>query len=230
MAAHKLTKKDLKHDGFLDRTEQALEFAQKNATALGIGLLVVVVLIVGFVYVRNSRAAARVQAGVLFHQGENLLAEGQYQTAMIPLQEAVDQYGGTDFGKYARVSLARAMLAVGDDEAALADIERWQQDVPAEHPASRGLKTARAAALANLDRYGDAAAVYDELAATAPSGQERYDMRLRQADCLRRGGQPREALAVLESLQTAVQTREIEVSNVAGLENQITLVRALASQ
>ena len=47
MAAQKFTKKSLKQDSFITYTERALEYLQRNATAVGVGLLVVVVLLVG---------------------------------------------------------------------------------------------------------------------------------------------------------------------------------------
>ena len=47
MAAQKFTKKDLKQDSFVEYIEKALEFLQRNATVVGVGFLLLVVLLVG---------------------------------------------------------------------------------------------------------------------------------------------------------------------------------------
>ena len=48
---------------------------------LGVGLLVVVVLLVGGSYVRKSRSAAEAEASFQFYQGQNMLAQGDYDLA-----------------------------------------------------------------------------------------------------------------------------------------------------
>ena len=115
MAAQKLTKKDLKKkDSFITSTENLLEYVQRNATAVGIVLLAIVVLAVGGSYVRKGQQASRIEASYMLYQGQMLLSEGQFELAMAPLQDCIEKHGGSEFGKYARLSLVQAMLANGE--------------------------------------------------------------------------------------------------------------------
>ncbi len=227
MAAQKLTKKDMKHDGFIDSTERGLEFLQHNAMPLGIGLLVIVALIVGVTYMKQAKAHSRDRASYLLYQGETLLSNGEAELAQSPLQECVERYGGTTFGRFARVGLAKSLLAQGSYEAALANADAALGEVPAGSPAARGLKQARAAAFASLGRYDEAASAYGELIPDARNDAETYDLSVRQAECLKAAGKLQDAVMVLEDLDAKVVRGDLEGVSKTDLDTRLAMMRAL---
>ena len=226
MAAQKFTKKDLKKDSFVTSTEKALEFFQRNATATGIVLLAVVVLLVGGSYVRKGQQAARVEASYMLYQGQMLLGEGQYELAMAPLQDCIDKHGGSEFGKFARLSLVQAMLGNGEAEAALARIEEYSAELSSNHPAGRHLALVRAHALADAGQYAEAA---DAIAATITDqlpDPDIFERTVRQATWLQKAGRGAEAVTVLETLRDRAAAGDVQIFG-NELETRIAAARAL---
>ena len=72
MAAHKLTRKELRQDGFVNWIERALEYVQENLVKAAIVAAVVVIVIVGGSYIRSSRMQAHQKASALLYQGQLL--------------------------------------------------------------------------------------------------------------------------------------------------------------
>jgi tetratricopeptide (TPR) repeat protein len=229
LATHKLTKKELKHDGFVEGTEKGLEFLQKHGLVIGVAALAVVVLIVGGTYVQKSKAASASQASYLLYRGEGLLASGNLDAAQAPLQECVDRYGDSEFGRLARVSLAKAYLAAGANEDVIASVDLWLADVPDTHPVDRSLRVARATALSALGRHADAAGAFGELAATATTDTELFELTVRQSESLRHGGQSAEALRVLEALDARRARGEVTAPSTTDLRSRLEVLRALVS-
>jgi tetratricopeptide (TPR) repeat protein len=229
LSTHKLTKKDLKHDGFVEGTEKGLEFLQKHGMAIGLVAVAVVVIIVGGTYLQKSKASSASQASYLLYQGEGLLASGNLQGAQAPLQECIDRYGDTEFGRLARVGLAKAYLAGGANEDVVTSVDLWLKDVPADHPVNRSLRIARATALSSLHRYDEAATAFGELAASATDDADIFDMTIRQADCLRQAGKVAEALRLLEALDDRRARGEIKAPPTSDLRTRLEVLRAVAS-
>lgn len=229
MSTHKLTKKELKHDGFVEGTEKGLEFMQKHGMAIGLAALAVVVLVVGGTYLQRSKASAANEASYLLYTGEGLLMSGNLNGAQASLQECVDRFGDTEFGRLARVGLARTHLAAGANSDVVAAVDLWLNDVPADHPTARALRIARAAALSALDRHADAAAAFGELAANPQNDAELFDLTVRQAEALRRGGQAGEALRILEALDARRAKGDVVAPPTVDLRTKIEILRAIAS-
>jgi hypothetical protein len=229
LSTHKLTKKEMKHDGFVEGTELGLEFMQKHGMAIGLAVVVLIVIIVGGSYLQKSKAASANQASYLLYKGEGLLASGNLDGAQAPLQECIDRYGDTDFGRLARVSLAKAYLASGANNDVVTSVDLWLKDVPGTHPAARSLRIAKATALSGLARYADAAVAFGELAASATSDPEIFELTIRQAENLRQGGQPAEALRLLEALDGRRARGEITAPTNNDLRSRLEVLRALVS-
>lgn len=229
LSTHKLTKKELKHDGFVEGTEKGLEFLQKHGMMIGIAALAVVVLIVGGTYMQKSKTASANQASYLLYQGEGLLASGNLAGAQAPLQECIDRYGDSEFGRLARVGLAKAYLAAGANEDVIASVDLWLADVPDTHPADRALRVAKATALSSLDRHADAAAAFGELAASATTDAELFELTIRQSESLRHGNQAAEALRVLEALDARRAMGEVTAPPTTDLRTRLEVLRAVVS-
>jgi len=227
VAAQKLTKKDLKKkDSFITSTENLLEYVQRNATAVGIVLLAIVVLAVGGSYVRKGQQASRIEASYMLYQGQMLLSEGQFELAMAPLQDCIEKHGGSEFGKYARLSLVQAMLANDEPEAALARIDEYSGDVSADHPVARNLAVLRANGLADTGQFAEAA---DAIAATIDdhlADYEIYTRTVQQATWLQKAGDDAAALSLLENLRDRTAAGEIDNFG-RDLDTRIEIARAL---
>jgi predicted negative regulator of RcsB-dependent stress response len=228
LTTHKLTKKELKHDGFVEGAEKGLEFLQKHGLVIGLAAVAVVVVVVGGAYMQKSKASSANQASYLLYQGEGLLASGNLEGAQAPLQECIDRYGDSEFGRLARVGLAKAYLAGGANEDVVASVDLWLKDVPDDHPVDRSLRIAKATALGALGRHDEAAAAYGELAASATKDAEIFELTIRQADNLRLGGKTAEALAVLEALDGRRARGEIKAPASTDLNSKLEVLRALA--
>ncbi len=226
MAAHKFTKKDLKKDSFLDSTEKAIDFLQRNATAVGAGLLALVIILVGGSYWQQSQEAARVEASYMLYQGRSLIDQGQFEAAVLPLRDCVEQHGGSEFGHVARVALVNALLGAGEVESALAEAERFAAEFPGRPRAAEELALLPAAPLADAGRPGEAASVLAPLITGDLEDVVYIQRSLRRAQWLREAGQTGEAVSVLESLRDAIAAGEItERGN--EVQKQLELARAL---
>lgn len=226
MSAQKFTKKELKQDSFVTGTEKALEYLQKNATAVGIVLLVVVVLLVGGTYLKRSRTATAAEASYLLYQGQSLLSQGDYELAMASLQDCIDKHGNSEYGRLARVGMVQAMLGLRDVDGALARIDQYAADVPSGDPAAADLSLLRATALADAGRFAEAAEVLGGLIAVDLPDAVYYDRSVRRAEWLQAAGQHDAALNLLTELKQAVAAGELEIPG-ADLDNRLEVARAL---
>lgn len=227
MPAHKLSRKELRRDGFVNWTERTLEYLQENLVTAAIIAGVVVVLVVGASYLRSSRAQARQTASALLYQGQSLLASGSYEAARGRLQECVDRFGDGEYGEQARLSLAEAQMGLGENELALQTLGEVPTTLrPADDLYSAYL-TLQATAEANLGRYDAAAERYSEALAGNLLPVQRYDLTLRRAEALHRAGRTADGLAVLEDLQRSIDTKELDLP-ARDLANRIEVYRALA--
>lgn len=226
VSAQKFTKKDLKQDSFVATTEKALEFGQRNATLIGGILLVLVVVLVGGSYYRSSQAAAVREASALLYQGQTLAAQGDYTAAMGPLQDCIDEHGGSEFGQFARVALVQNLLAMGEIEAAMARADEFMGELPAGSKPARDLQQLKAFAMADAGQYVEAARALGELTSLDGGDVIYYQNNVQQALWLQQAGQHADAVAVLEDLDAKVRAGELQ-SFGNDLENRLAVARAL---
>jgi len=225
--AHRLTRKDLKQDSFVEWAAKATEFVQQYYVHIGVAILVVAVVIIGSSLYRKSRVSAQESASFLLYQGQSLLFRGECESARYPLQECIDRFSGTPSGKQARLDLAHAFLATGDNDAALAILEEGLQSTDSQSPLYEDLQQAKAATLMNLKEYDQAATVYESLLASDPRQRDRIEWTLRLADCRRLQGQLAEAAEILIQLQTEIEKGNIS-QPVRDLESRLQVLQALA--
>lgn len=226
MPAHKFTKKDLKQDSFVSTTEKFLEFGQRNATVIGVVLLVLVVVLVGGSYLRNSRADAAREASAMLYQGQTFLAEGNYAAAGSVLQDCIDNHGGSDFGRYARVAQVQTFLASGEAERAVALVQQYRDDIPDGHPAARDLRLLEAYAVAAVGEAGEAAdLIAGFITPDLPDGVF-YERSVQRADWLRDDGRTTEAVGVLAELDRMVKSGERTAFPPNDLEKRLAVARA----
>jgi len=227
LSAQKLTRKKLKQDSFLDWTARTVEFVQENYVKLAIGIGVVVVVVVAVSLYFQGQQRAHEQASFLLYQGESLMYRGAYEAARERLQECHDRYGGSLFGKRAGLDLGHTYLALGDPVQTLAILDGIADQVGQRGAMHRELQMIKGAALVDLQRFDEAAAVYRQLREEDLDPNERYEVAMRLADCLRLSGQVQEGLNVLEDLKAAVDRGDIP-SESRDLDTRLQIFRALA--
>ncbi len=230
MPSHKLTRKELKHDGFVDWTGRASDFLQVHYMRVGIVVLLILALILGVRLVREGQRRSAQRASYLLYQGQSLLLRGDHLAARGPLQEVVDRFGGTPFGKQAALGLAQAQLAGSEPDQALTSIERAARGLRANDPLALASARLRAAALITLQRLPEAENVYRDLLAVADLPDEaRLELALALADCLKLAGRPADGAQVLVELLARIERGELKVQGrERDLESRIQLLKALA--
>lgn len=224
----KFTRKDLKHDSFVDWTGTATAFLQEHFMKLGIGVVAIAVVLLGISFYNHGKARAHDTAAYMLFQGQSLLSRGAYAAAQERFIECTDRFGGTDFGKRAYLDLANTMIALGDPQSALNTVDEGEAKVPPKSRIYRSMQISRAAALCDLERYSDAEAVYRGLLSGKLNDVERVDTTYRLADCLRLDGKPADAVKVLEDLEASYERGDIQLVQ-RDLENRIFTMRALAA-
>lgn len=228
MPTHKLTRKELKHDSFMEGTARATDFLQANYARVGSGLLIVIALVFGVRFMQQGQARAAQKASFLLFQGESLLQRGAFVQAKGPLQQLRDDFGGSKFGPQGGFDLAQAQTALGENDAALATIDK----VLAGGVKDASLKTAlgmlRGSVLGSLKRFPEAqAAVNDVLKTPGLDARDRYDGTLLLADLYREAGKPGQAADVLTALKKDIDSGNLDIE-AGDLDSRIQLLKALA--
>lgn len=228
MPTHKLTRKELKHDSFMEGTARATDFLQANYARVGIGLLVVIAAIFGVRFMQQGQARSAQKASYLLYRGESLLQRGAYAEAKQPLQELRDSFGGSKFAAQGGFDLAQALAGLGENDAALATIDKTLSDSGVDAGLKTALRMLKASVLGSLKRYPEAqTAVRDLLKAPGLGARERYAGTLLLADLLRLDGKPGEAVDLLTTLQKEIDSGALDVE-ARDLESRIQLLKALA--
>ncbi len=226
---HRMTRKNLRQDSFVDWTGRAYSFIQDHYLALaGVAAAIVVIVVAATFYVQGGERS-RERASQLLYEGQTLLAQGSYAGASERLQEVVDSYGGTTFGLRAHADLARALLGMGEREAALGAVQDGLDAVGDDRDLRLPLLLVEGAALTDLARYDDATTIYGGLLAQDLPVPLRIEATFRLAEVQKLSGDMKAAVATLEKLEDAVEAGEIP-SPVRDLRERLQIYRALASR
>ena len=228
MPTHKLTRKELKHDSFMEGTARATDFLQANYARVGIGLLVVIALVFGVRFMQQGQTRSTQKASYLLFKGESLLQRGAYAEAKQPLQELRDSFGGSKFAVQGGFDLAQAQAALGENDAALATIDKVLGGGRLEGGLKTALRMLKGSVLGSLKRFPEAqTAVRDLLQTQGLGARERYDATLLLADLLRLDGKAGDAADVLTGLQKEIDAGTLDIE-ARDLDSRIQLLKSLA--
>ena len=121
----KITSKELKKDPFLESIYSIKQhFDEKKPQYLKIGLSVVVVFLIGFLYNSNSVTNEN-EADYGLSIGMVYLNQGDYQNAIMQFQQIVDEYSNTNSGYDASFHIGKIHFERGDYDLALPHFERY---------------------------------------------------------------------------------------------------------
>ncbi len=168
----RITKKQLKHDAFIETTSTATKFVEEHANKLLIGVLaIVVVIIVVMMIGRSQRATEAVAAGELATASQAMNA-GMYAQAADQYQGIIDRYAGTRSAAAATCYLGSISFQLGQYDDALTHFEQYLARHTGNHNLDRTALEGKAAVLEQHRDFTGAAAVYEGLAddATRESG------------------------------------------------------------
>ncbi|MEX0661064.1 MAG: tetratricopeptide repeat protein [Balneolaceae bacterium] len=164
-----LSKEDLEQDILLEYSSRFMHYYENNkAAVVGIGIAIVAVIGLGigyFVYSNQQEAEAQ----ELLSQAEQAFMVGDYETALngddeaftIGFAQIADNYGRTTAGNLASYYAAVSEFELGNFESALDYISDFS--VPDGIVGITPL-TLHATILSELERYSEAAEIYDEAA------------------------------------------------------------------
>ncbi|NNM32238.1 MAG: tetratricopeptide repeat protein [Gemmatimonadetes bacterium] len=219
----RMTKEELRHDSFVEGTARVTHYVQQNFMTVLLGLAVVAALVVGGVFMKQSRERSRAQASQLMHQATSLYGSGAYSDGLLKLDDLVSRYGGTPEGKAAVYFAGASHLALGENDAA---IERFREYL-ANEPEGTYVNSARAGlglALEGRGDLADAAQAFRELRESLEPEESFYaQAAFGEARALRGLGQLDAAIQVLEPL-TAAQDFSIRQD----AEAKIAVLKAMA--
>jgi predicted negative regulator of RcsB-dependent stress response len=164
----KIRRKDLRQpDEFVTLSRQALEWTEKNRTAVIGGAVAAVLLLVAIV-VYSALAASRTEAAAKAYQAAHVLfADGKFAEAATAFESVASQYGGTSYGPLAQLELGHALLRAGRAAEA---IPAYQKFLDGSAPAEWLRQSALTGLARATEKNGDltAARSHYAAAATAP--------------------------------------------------------------
>ncbi len=228
MPTHKISRKELKHDSFMEWTARGTDYLQENYVRIAIVVLAVIAVAVGIRLFHEGRVKSGQRASYLFYQGVSMLATGNFQGARQTLQQVRDNYGNSPAAREAGLALAQAEAGMGDNEAALATVNQALGSAPDSDPLGRSLLRLKASILDSLKRPGEAEAIYRQLLArTDLSPRERFDVTLALAGSLQDAQRYKDAADLLTALLSDINSGKLDVPS-RDLESRIQTLRALA--
>ena len=126
----RLTKEELRHDPFLDTTARVTAYLQKNFMAILVGVAAVAVVVVVAVFIQQSRQSSQVQAARAYFSASSAYANGQYNEALLEVEELLGRFAGTEEGQAALYLAGASHLALGEHEEAMGRFRSYLEEAP----------------------------------------------------------------------------------------------------
>ncbi|MFN8179553.1 MAG: tetratricopeptide repeat protein [bacterium] len=201
--SERLTKRQLKHDQFLEFLQEAAVFARHHAFYVAAGLIVFVAAVALAVRIGGSAAGPRVDnsgAEKALSEARTQFAMGQMDAGRKALEQLRASHGGARAGREATYILANAYYESGD-WAKAADAFRAFLDKPLYKDLM--LDGAHMGLAACKEQSGDVAGAledYKKLWTAALQPGTRIEAALSAARCARALGRPADARAMYQAL------------------------------
>ena len=125
MSHNKLSKHELKDDPFVTFMLETWEFVRAHQNKFFAGLVVLVVIIAGAVWMNNSRMQARETAAAQFSEAMDSFRSGQIRTAEEMFTIVRERFGNLEEGINASFFLGRCALLEGRNTEAIGHFEDY---------------------------------------------------------------------------------------------------------
>lgn len=197
----RLDRKTLKEDPLVNLVAQAGDWVAVNQKAVvGVLVGVVVLLVLGVLWVRDSRHRG-VASDQSFSQVVLGYANGQYDQALQAAQNLQSQSPGSRGAVMAQYVAGMCQLQLGKFAEAEQSLRGYLQTATKAPFYESAARPALAAALEAQERHAEAAAMYQEAASGAPELQA-SQLKLQAARAFRAAGSVDQAKAILQTLAT----------------------------
>jgi len=215
LARKKLSRHELKEDTFVSNVLRAWEFIRHNQNRFFAGLLVLVVMIAGAVWISNSRGHTEENARTQFAEALAAFRQGELSTAEEMFRVVNDRFHGLEEGAYSAYFAGKCALERGRNANAVEMFEEYLESA-GKFPFFRDAALeGMAVAFENERDYERASEVYLRLASSMETNSFMEASYLRKAaDTLKLSEQRDKAIEVLErlhELSSGTERRDIEI-------------------
>ena len=215
MSPNRLTKKQLKEDTFISTTVRVWEYVREHQNMVFIGLIVIVVIIAGALWVSSARRQTREAAANQLADALTHYRSGNFKTAEEFFKLVTNRHKNMREGVYATYFIGKCALEDGRNLEAIDALNSYlaqSNRYPFFHDAAMAGK---ATALENERRYEEAAEVYLELAENLKTNDfYKKEYLERAAVNLKQSNQKDRAIEVMEKLlelTTGLEHRDLEI-------------------
>lgn len=215
MSADRITKKQLKSDSFITNTLRAWEYARMHQNTVFVTLLILVVVIVGFVWVGNSRRQEKGRIQGLFGEGLTYYMSGQIPAAEQRFLQVHEGARGTREGTRALYFAATCALLERRNLEAIETFDSYLEEDSGKGFFHDAAIAGKATALENEGRYAEAGQLYLDLARHPETTEFNKSEYLRSAtENFKRGNETAMALEAMEELLAiaiGIEKRDLEI-------------------
>lgn len=106
-----------------ERVEALQRWWKENKSSLFVGLVMGLLIVIGWKYWQGHQQAQREQASLTYHLMGRAIAAKQPEEAVKMGQQLIESYPSTTYAEFARISLAKLKVEAGDLEAAKLRLE-----------------------------------------------------------------------------------------------------------
>ncbi|MBN2071229.1 MAG: hypothetical protein JW814_07200 [Candidatus Krumholzibacteriota bacterium] len=215
MVHNKLTKHDLKEDGFVTFVLGAWEYVRENQNKFFIGLIALIVVVASSIWVSNSRKQANEQAQIQFSEAVTSFRNGQIKSAEELFRIVDERFSNTREGVFSAYFAGKCALIDGRNTEAVELFGKYLKKAD-KYPFFReAAMDGMATAYSNERNYDMAAGVYTDLIKRIGEGSFEEKVYLRKAaDSMKMAGRNTEAIGMLERLlkiSTGIERRDIQI-------------------
>lgn len=215
MSYKRLSKHEIKEDGFVTAILRAKEFIYTHQNAFFAGLIAVIVIIAGVLWMSNSREKTRESASTQFAEALASFRSGDITTAEEMFRIIDERFSGLEEGAFSAYLAGKCALEGGRNTHAIELFDgylRRSGKYPFFHDAAlEGLATA----WENERNYEKASEAYLRLAGNMKTNSYVETAYLRKAaDALKMSDRREKAIEILErlhELSSGIEKRDIEI-------------------
>jgi outer membrane protein assembly factor BamD (BamD/ComL family) len=211
----KLSRKEIKKDPFVTATLNAWEYTREHQGIVFAGLIILLVVIAGAVWMRNARRGGRIEAVTQFSEALGSFRTGDIKTAEQLFGMVESNHGSTREGVHAAYFAGKCALIEDNYTGAIEAFDRYLSKSNKHNEFRDAALDGKGIALMNQQRYGEAAELFSELAGSLETNTFMEAVYLRRAaESYKLDNQPERAVELMRRLlekSTGVERRDLEV-------------------
>lgn len=215
VSADRITKKQLKHDSFVTAMVRAWEYARENQNTVFVVLLVLVVVVVGAIWLNQSRTQSRVLLSNRFGEALTYFMSDLMPTAEQTFKLVHEQSPRSREGVFALYFTGKCALLQGRNLEAIELFDSYIDSGKRFNLFHDAALAGKAAALENERRYEEAAELYFELAEHPVTNDFfKKEYLTSAAENFKKGHKNDKAIGVMEELldiTEGIERRDLEI-------------------